>query len=318
MNYLRNDIKLVIIFVIIGFLIGPKIFAKQKESQVPEKAVTQMITGAPNPAKPNQFANVKLTAKSAYVWDIANQRTLFSKDGDSRRPLASLTKIMTAVVALETNKDGDLVQIKSEDLATEGNNGLQENEKWSLDDLLALTLVTSSNDGAAAIAASVGSSLNPTLASRKSQQEAFISKMNERSKQLGLDSFAFTTPTGLDTGNEPGGIGSAHDVAKLFEYTLRKHSSLLQYTALPELSVSSEQKIVHHVVNTNEIASVTPGIIGGKTGFTDLAGGNLAIVVDTGIQHPVAIVVLGSTREQRFTDVQALLAATKLALRSNE
>lgn len=315
MNYIKNDIKFVIIFIIIGFLVGPKIFANQKEKNTltdPQSNLKAEVVQSSKKST-NPFENMKVVAKSAYVFDISNQQVLYSKDSNTKRPLASLTKMMTAIVALESSNNDDLIKISKEDLETEGNTGLNVDERWSLDKLLELTLVTSSNDGAEAIAASVGGSMDKKLTTRDSMVNAFINRMNQKAIYLGLDSFYFSTPSGLDIGNTPGGVGNAHDVANLFEYTLRKHSSLLQYTALPELSVSTKQNVIHRVSNTNEIASMTPGIIGGKTGFTDLAGGNLAVVVDIGIQHPIVVVVLGSTKEDRFTDVVKLIKATKEA-----
>jgi D-alanyl-D-alanine carboxypeptidase len=311
----RNDFKLIAIFVIIGFLIGPKIFASQKNTNESRASAVSPVAVVATSSKPDPFAGISLTAKSAYVWDVANQRVLYAKNAQTPQTLASITKMMTAVVALESSSADGEVTIRSDDLAVEGSTDLRKDERWSLKDLLALTLVESSNHGASAIAASVGASIDAgTNRTRDEQRDDFVAAMNVKSKQIGLNSFSFTSPSGLDAGSVPGGSGSAHDVAKLFEYILRHHSSLLQYTAQPEVTVTSKQHIAHHVANTNEIAAVTPGIIGGKTGYTDMAGGNLAIIVDIGIQQPVVIVALGSTREQRFTDVQALLAATKLAM----
>ncbi|HXK38101.1 MAG TPA: serine hydrolase [Candidatus Paceibacterota bacterium] len=311
----RNDFKLIVIFAIVGFLIGPKIFASQKSAPNEKELATQPAAIAATSSKPDPFTGMSLTAKSAFVWDIASQRVLYAKNAQSPQTLASITKMMTAVVALEsTTADGE-VTIRSDDLAVEGSTDLRKDERWSLKDLLALTLVESSNHGASAIAASVGAALDSNKnRTRDEQRDDFVAAMNAKSKQIGLNSFAFTSPSGLDAGSTPGGSGSAHDVAKLFEYILRHHSSLLQYTAQPIVTVTSKQHIAHRVANTNEIAAATPGIIGGKTGYTDMAGGNLAIIVDIGIQQPVVIVALGSTREQRFTDVQALLAAAKLAM----
>lgn len=314
----KNNLKLLIIFMIVGFLIGPKIFANQKDkAELNTNNANQVAsneTSSSTEEKADPFINTKLIAQSAFVYDIADRKILFSKDGETKRPLASITKVMTAVTALETRKVTDTIAITGEDLATEGDDGLKENEKWSLNNILALTLIKSSNDGATAIAASVGSAINPNSESHDDEVKTFVNQMNAKSKELELNSFYFTTPSGLDIGNTPGGVGSAHDVSRLFEYVLRKHSNLLQYTALPETKLVSKDKVVHRVVNTNEIAEVIPGIIGGKTGFTDLAGGNLAVVVDVGIQHPVAIVVLGSTKEKRFTDVEELLKRTQLAI----
>lgn len=301
--------------MIIGFLVGPKIFASQKPAASPKPSGVTTQPLAATTSKPDPFAGMELTAKSAFVWDVANQRILYAKNAQSPQTLASLTKMMTAVVALESNFADGEVTIGSDDLQVEGRTDLRRDERWSLKDLLALTLVESSNHGASAIAASVGASMDKGIdRTRQEERNDFVSAMNIKAKALGLNSFKFTSPSGLDAGSTPGGSGSARDVAHLFEYVLRHHSSLLQYTAQPEVTVSSKQHIVHRVVNTNEIAAATPGIIGGKTGFTDMAGGNLAVVVDMGIQQPVVIVALGSTREQRFTDVESLLAATKLAM----
>jgi D-alanyl-D-alanine carboxypeptidase len=313
----RNDIKLIVIFAIIGFLVGPKIFANQKNSPQNAQPAAPLPTAEAPANKPDPFANIQLTAKSAFVWDIANQRALYAKNALTPQTLASITKMMTAVVALETVSTSSEVTIHKDDLEVEGHTDLRRDERWSLNDLLKLTLIESSNHGASAIAASVGASLDQSPdKTPNTDREDFIAAMNKKAQALGLHSFKFTSPSGLDSGTTSGGLGSAHDVAKLFEYVLRHHSNLLQYTALPEIDVTSKQHIVHHVINTNEIASATPGIIGGKTGYTDMAGGNLAMVVDVGIQQPVVIVALGSTREQRFTDVESLLNATKRAMTS--
>ncbi len=303
--------------MIVGFLIGPKIFADQKNAgeDVHKNTSQQTALSTTTPSHPDPFAHVSLTAKSAFVWDIANQRVLYAKNAETPETLASITKMMTAVVALETASPDDEITIRKEDLEVEGSTDLRRDERWSLKDLLELTLVESSNHGASAIAASVGAAID-----KKSdhvvqdERSTFVSAMNAKAKQLGFNSFVFTSPSGLDNGETSGGLGSARDVAHLFEYVLRHHSNLLQYTALPDITVSSRQHIVHHVVNTNELAAAMPGIVGGKTGFTDMAGGNLAVIVDMGIQQPVVIVALGSTREQRFTDVETLLAATKSAM----
>ena len=99
-------------------------------------------------------------------------------------------------------------------------------------------------------------------------------------------------------------------MAMLFEYVFRKHSEIFTPTTYATLDIRSENNTVHHVTNTNQGVEHISGIIGSKTGYTDLAGGNLVVVVDIGINHPVAIAVLGSTREDRFSDVKQLIAAT--------
>ena len=163
------------------------------------------------------------------------------------------------------------------------------------------TLAVSSNDGAYAIA---------TAASPN-----FVEKMNEKAKILGLSSMRFYNPTGLDESlTKSGAYSSASDVAKLFSYTLQKHPEIFNATRDARFTTSSLDKIKHTAVNTDEEINNIPGIIGSKTGFTDMAGGNLAIVYDASINYPIVVVVLGSTYDGRFDDVRALVRAANQTL----
>jgi D-alanyl-D-alanine carboxypeptidase (penicillin-binding protein 5/6) len=129
----------------------------------------------------------------------------------------------------------------------------------------------------------------------------------------------FTNATGLDVEGETlgGAYGSAHDVAMLLAYILKHHPDLIAATREPRLSVTALGGITHHIENTNVIAEDIPWLIGSKTGFTDLAGGNLAIVFDVGFSHPVVAVVLGSTKEERFSDIQEVVSTTFAYFESN-
>jgi D-alanyl-D-alanine carboxypeptidase len=247
------------------------------------------------------FTNVSLQAKSAYVWDIKKQKALFAKNADSVLPLASITKIMTADVASELLSATSTISISASDLAQEGDSGLLLNERWTFRKLIDFTLAVSSNDGASAIA----STASPN----------FIEKMNEKAKSLGLSSMRFYNPTGLDESiTQSGAYGSASDVAKLFSYTLQTHPEIFSATRTARFTTSSIDKINHTAVNTDAEINNIPGIIGSKTGFSDLAGGNLAIVYDAGVNYPIIIVVLGSTYDGRFSDMTALVQATNQAL----
>ena len=100
----------------------------------------------------------------------------------------------------------------------------------------------------------------------------------------------------------------------LFAYVLNKHPELFTSTTYAKLDIRSSSNIIHHVANTNAGVEHINGIIGSKTGYTDLAGGNLVVVVDIGIDHPIVIAVLGSTRDERFTDVEKLISASVLSI----
>lgn len=243
------------------------------------------------------FDTLSLNAYAAYVWDIKEQRVIYEKNAETPLPLASITKLMTALVALRTMNESTTIRVTAEHIKEEGDSGLLVNETWPLKQLIEFTLISSSNDGARAIASS----------------PSFINDMNQTAHELNLTSMTFNNPTGLDVHTaQPGGSGSARDVARLYEYILEHYPSLLNNTNVRQRSVSSNQ-YAHTITNTNIITDKIPGLIASKTGFSDLAGGNLAVIIDIDLQHPIVLVVLHSTPEQRFTDILTLSEATRQA-----
>jgi D-alanyl-D-alanine carboxypeptidase len=117
--------------------------------------------------------------------------------------------------------------------------------------------------------------------------------------------------TGLDESTSvSGGYGSATDVAKLAGALLRTAPEIARASTETSMTIQSSTGALHTLPNTNPNVVRVPNILLSKTGFTDLAGGNLVVVYDAGIGHPVAIVVMGSTRDGRFVDVETLLSRT--------
>jgi D-alanyl-D-alanine carboxypeptidase len=247
------------------------------------------------------FKDIILEAQAAYVYDVNTKKVLYQKNDDIPLPLASITKAMTALVAEETDQNNLTVTIDQNALATDGESGLQEGEKWNLKKLLSFMLISSSNDGAAAVAEALGNS----------QIRPFVDMMNKKSKELGLDTLSFSNPTGLDVDstNEVGGYGSAKDVASLFEYTIKNHPDLLEATTYSSKSFSSDS-FSHLARNTNTAILDIPNSLASKTGYTLKAGGNLALVFDRGLNEPVIMVVLGSSYDGRFTDIENLASST--------
>jgi D-alanyl-D-alanine carboxypeptidase (penicillin-binding protein 5/6) len=261
---------------------------------------TTHISADNTPVAPkNYFNSIELQARAAYVFDSQTGKPLFAKNESSSLPLASLTKIMTAVTAAELAPASTIVTIDPESLSQDGDSGLLVNERWQLSKLLQYTLVASSNDGAAAIAHSLGST------------QSFVDYMNFKAKKLNLTTMHFNNPSGLDQSQtEAGAYGSAEDVAHLLAYAISRDRDIIEPTRYPTFEVSSMDNVRHVALNTDSIAGKIPSLIAGKTGYTDLAGGNLAIVFDAGLQHPVVVVVLGSTYDGRFQDVQKLVDAS--------
>ena len=126
--------------------------------------------------------------------------------------------------------------------------------------------------------------------------------MNRKAQELNLSQTYFLNPTGLDMSEHlAGSYGSAKDVADLISYIFRNYPSITEITQYDSVNVNSR-----NFSNTNKLVNKLSRLLSGKTGFSDLAGGNLAVITDIGFNRPVAIVVLGSSREGRFDDVEKL------------
>lgn len=256
------------------------------------------------------FEHITLEASSAFVWDVSSQRALYNKNADERRPLASLTKLMTALVAYELLASDSVVPITIEAIRQEGESGFSDGEAFKAVHLLDFMLLSSSNDGAHALAAAAGETLR-----LPQRTEAFVRAMNIRAQTIGLSQTSFSNATGLDISEtQAGAYGSARDAAFLMEYIVTHYPQLLEMTAADTTALFNTDGAFHFAENTNGHAENTIGIIGSKTGYTPLAGGNLALSFNAGLNRPVVIVVLGSTRNGRFTDAATLLAATQATL----
>ncbi|MFA6269801.1 MAG: serine hydrolase [Candidatus Paceibacterota bacterium] len=249
---------------------------------------------------PDFFQDISLEAKAVMVWDVINNRELFSKNPDTPLPLASLTKVMTAVTLNGKLENNQKIKITSEDLLPEGDSKLVVGDTWEAQDLRDFTLLTSSNDGAFALAAVAG----------VKGDSSFIKEMNDIASKIGLSNSKFFNEHGLDTQVDRGGAyGSARDMTTLFQYTLKNYPEILEATRYKNLQFESSQK-TYPSENTNTIIDQIPNIIASKTGYTDLAGGNLVVAFDAGLNRPIIISVLGSSEEGRFTDVLKLMQAS--------
>lgn len=258
------------------------------------------------------FANIKLIGKAAYVFDVAEQKPLFSYNEETQLPLASLTKLMTAVTVSKYMDAGDTVTIDPRSLEKDGDSGLLAFEEWRLKDLLDYTLTVSSNDGAAALAAAAGTAkIVRDSVGAQTPEQAFVDEMNALAKQIGLSQTYFVNETGLDSTTAlSGGYGSARDTAHLLEYIIANNPSIMEATTYPSITVTSESNFIHTATNTDDAVPNIPELIASKTGYTDLAGGNLVIAFDAGVNHPIIVSVLGSTIDGRFSDVEQLVEAS--------
>ncbi len=281
-----------LIFVGIGFL------EYKKQKNTPPLIFTYH--------KIDYFSKYPIQAAAAVVYDVKENKILYAKNATTSMPLASITKVMTALVADQVLQKDAVIAIDQSSLDIEGESGFKPNQSWKFSDLLNLTLLTSSNDGAHAIA----------NAAAVAQSISFPQKMNSTAKELGLNSMNFNNESGLDIDNSPlsGGYGSAEDVAKLFAYIIKNNSGVLDITKNDSWNFKSLDNTLYSENNTDLVVNEIPGILASKTGFTDMAGGNLAVAYDAGLNHPIVIVVLNSSWDGRFTDVLTLASSTKKTL----
>jgi D-alanyl-D-alanine carboxypeptidase len=318
--FVAEIIGLVLVVLFALFMISESRYIKTDDIKIPVVSAPEQNSQPAAILKLNKqtdpaFKDISISAHSAVVWDVKNQKFIYKKNEKDILPLASLTKLMTAMTATELLPKDSTIRIVQEYLQEENGVGLMAGEKWKSDDLISFTLLTSSNVGSRAIATVAGAFLpqqeNALGTNTTDPRELFVRELNNRAAKLGLRSMVFYNDSGLDINENHGGAyGNVEDVAKLSDYILKNHPSLLEPTTHTELNFVSATKFQHDVKNTNQGVRNIPGVIGSKTGYTDLAQGNLVVTFAPALDGPYIAVVMGSTYEGRFTDIEKLVAAT--------
>jgi D-alanyl-D-alanine carboxypeptidase (penicillin-binding protein 5/6) len=199
-----------------------------------------------------------VVAESAILVDLNSGKLLFNKNSSDKREIASLVKIMTAVIALEHKNLDDKVLIP-EDATTIGENsmGLTSGEVFTLEELLYGLIMDSGNDSAYAIARSTAGDIG-----------TFVKWMNIKAEELGLNDTKFFDPSGLDDSSK----STAVDLVKLTRYALKnpKFKEIVA-TVQKELPASSDHKYLP-LYNQTNLLTTYPGVLGVKTGYTEEAG----------------------------------------------
>ena len=256
------------------------------------------------------YGGIKILAKSAYVFDYTDQQSLFGLNENTPRPIASLTKIMSVPLALETLGDDSIVVIPNKaDLESESDYDLELGAKWNIQALADFTLLGSSDVGAEVLQDAVDAFLKTT-----NSPFSFVDLMNSRASELGLLHTNFLNASGLDINKtQPGATGTARDMLNLVGALLPEYSALFSQTTEPSATFYDLSGRKYVVANTNTTLAELSPVLFSKTGYTDLAGGNLLIVYQSHGKM-IGICVLGSTYDGRFTDVITLKEETEVYL----
>ncbi len=200
-----------------------------------------------------------ISAKSACLIEAESGRVLYMKNGNQRMPMASTTKIMTAIVALESGIALDTkIKIPKEAVGIEGSSVyLKQDESVSFEMLLYALLLSSANDAAVAIACTVSDSV-----------ESFVDLMNKKARELGLVETCFTNPHGLYDENH---YTTARELAKIMAYAM-KNPDFVKITSCKQIAFKRDGGTSFLLSNHNRLLKTYDGVIGGKTGFTKKSG----------------------------------------------
>jgi D-alanyl-D-alanine carboxypeptidase (penicillin-binding protein 5/6) len=222
-----------------------------------------------------------ISAGSALIYDTTSKQVLYSKDPKQRLPMASLTKVMTAVIALENKKKDDRYRVLQEDLIGEDSMGLTAGETLTLSDLLYGIMLNSGNDAAETLATNFPKGRN-----------AFIKAMNDKIKTLGLSDTNFTNPSGLEGDGKQ--YTTVYDLLVITQYALTNFPLFDQVVSTFDYNIpySSLHKAFYLENQTNLLTSY-PGVKGVKTGYTPEAGLCLITYLDYD-GHKIIGVILGS------------------------
>lgn len=231
-----------------------------------------------------------ISAPSSVLVDLTSGRVLWGRAPRDERPIASLTKIMTVLLALERTSLDDVVTVSERATAESGSElGLVPGERIVVEDLLYALLLQSSNDGAIALAEHVGGSV-----------ERFVRMMNRRARQLGLRDTSFTSPHGLDDD----GTSTARDLAGLTTEAFR-HPAFVRIARTKVREIPAPSGPPRRIQSRNAMLWLYRGSVGVKTGFTSAAGFCLVAAAERDGRRFGAI-VLGAPAAA-FSDAAAVL-----------
>ena len=238
-----------------------------------------------------------LSAASSLVWDSTTSKPLWEQNSAERRPIASITKLVTAAVVSNMSKMDEPVVVSDLAIETQGESGnLHPGEALTVDALLQALLLESSNDAAMALAEHV----------EEYTGKDFVSLMNSQALKFGMKDSLFQDPAGL---TDESAYSTTRDLASLLDKlrTNQEYSRVWEILQNATLTTfSADGGFVHTFENTNPFLQELAGVVGGKTGFTNAAGQSMVLVVKSpDSSRELYYIVLGST--DRFGDIRTLI-----------
>lgn len=251
-------------------------------------------------AAPARAVELDTPGKSAVLMDIATGTVLYQQNAHERLAPASVTKVMTMLLIMEAIDSGkigwDDQVIASEAAAAKGGSQiyLKVGETMSVSDMLKSIAVSSANDCACAMAEHLAGS-----------EQAFVQKMNDRAKELGMEDTHFVNCTGLDDAEEAKEhLTSAYDIALMSRELMKNHPDIQKFTTI---WMDTVRDGAFGLANTNKLIRFYPGATGLKTGFTSGAGYCLSATAERDGLGLVAVVMGAATTQERFAACKSML-----------
>jgi len=231
-----------------------------------------------------------VSAESVLMYDLTTQKTLYEKNSTTKLPMASITKIMTAVIALENKKKDDSYFVKEAYLVGENSMGLTSGEVLTLDELLYGLILPSGNDAAETIAGNY-----PT------GRSGFIKAMNKKVEALGLKNTHFTNPSGLQGDGDQ--YTTAYDLLVMTEYALENNTfKKVVETVTYEIPETNEHK-AYTIQNETNLLTSYPGVKGVKTGYTPEAGLCLVTYLEYNDHKIIGVLLNSENRRQEMKEL---------------
>ena len=240
----------------------------------------------------NTSEEPRLNSRAAVIYDRKSKKIIWGKKENEKRPMASTTKIMTAIVVLENANLSDTVTVSKKSAGTGGSRlGLKVGDKITVNNLLYGLLMVSGNDAAVALAEYVGGSV-----------EGFADKMNQKAEELGLESTHFITPHGLDMADH---YTTALELAEMADYAMNNEKfAQIVNTKNITININGRSKSLK---NTNELLGNLNGVNGVKTGFTNGANRCLVTSVNKDEMNIITVVLGADTKKDRTNDSVKLI-----------
>jgi len=253
-----------------------------------------VVTASVLPVKNDTSVSPLTDAESEIIVDFDSGKILYEKNSNKKMQIASITKLMTAIIALEEGNLDEVITISEKAALTEGSKvWLLSGEKITLRNLLYAVMIHSGNDAAYAIAEHLG----------EGDTKIFVDKMNQKALDLGLLSTHYDNPIGFDSKQN---YSTAYDLSLLARYAYRK-PFIRDAADIRSMSISSvDGQQEHKLDTTNELLGSFLRVLGLKTGTTELAGQCLISIIENDQGRKIITVMLNST--ERFSETKSLAA----------